>query len=51
MNDIYFSYVKCIQSLKDSGIKKNDALNCLEFDSDEYPDMVVLKKALEAVYG
>ena len=45
------SYVKTIQELKDAGVLKADALDCLEFDSDEYPDMGELKAALDKVYG
>jgi hypothetical protein len=48
---LYENYIKCIESLKQAGVPKSDALSCLEFDSDEYPDMKDLNKALDEVYG
>ena len=47
----YEYYVKSLEKLKNSGVSYEDALSCLEFDSDEYPDMAVLKQALDEVYG
>lgn len=47
----YKQYVDTIKGLKDSGVPKDQALDCLEFDSDEYPDMNELKLALNEVYG
>ncbi len=45
------NYVLAIKDLKEDGIKKQEALACLEFDSDDYPNPIELKQALEIVYG
>lgn len=47
----YKSYVETITYLKNEGASKEDVLDLLEFDSDEYPDFNELKKAREEVYG
>lgn len=48
----YFrAYVETLQSLKNDGVPRCDALGCLEFDSDFYPDQGELDAALEEVYG
>jgi hypothetical protein len=40
------------KKLKDQGVKtKQDCLDSLEFDSDQYPDMNVLNKAASVVFG
>lgn len=37
--------------LKNQGVSKDEILDVLEFDSDQYPDSEVLKQAKSAVYG
>lgn len=49
--NFYERVVETLNQFKKDGITKNDALSCLEFDSDEYPDAQVLNQALEKVYG
>lgn len=44
-------YVDWFRDLKTQGVSKEDVLDVLEFDSDFYPDMEVLKQAREVVYG
>ena len=44
-------YIEVIQDLKDHGIAKDEALNCLEFDSDQDPCPKELNSALDKVYG
>ncbi len=51
MNNFYNNVVKSFEIFKADGIPKSEALDCLEFDSDEYPDMDVLKQVLDEVYG
>lgn len=36
--------------LKKQGVTKDEILDVLEFDSDQYPDMNLLKQAKEIVY-
>lgn len=43
--------IESLKYIKSGGVVKDDALSCLEFDSDEYPDMKMLKAALDEVYG
>jgi hypothetical protein len=43
--------VQWFTDLKNQGVSKDDILDVLEFDSDQYPDMSVLKKAKDIVYG
>ena len=49
--NFYKRVVQILTEMKKSGVAKGDALDCLEFDSDEYPDMNVLNRALNEVYG
>jgi len=43
--------VKSLEYIKNKGVIKIDALDYLEFDSDEYPEPKILKEALKIVYG
>lgn len=43
--------IQCFENLKKQGVSKDEILDVLEFDSDEYPDMKILEKAREVVYG
>ena len=43
--------VEWFQDLKAQGATKDEILDILEFDSDEYPDMELLEEAREIVYG
>lgn len=45
------SYVKTMELLKKQGVSKEEVLDVLEFDSDQYPDMNELKAARDHVYG
>lgn len=45
------SYCETMELLKAQGVSKEDVLDVLEFDSDQYPDMEELKAAREKVYG
>lgn len=47
----YTNLIKVLNNLKKNGVPKSEALDCLEFDSDEYPIMGLLNKALDEVYG
>jgi len=42
--------VAWFKKLKASGISGEDVLDVLEFDSDQYPNMEVLKEARRIVY-
>ena len=42
--------IEWFQDLKKQGVTKDEILDVLEFDSDQYPDMELLKKAREIVY-
>ena len=42
--------VEWFKDLKAQGVTKDEVLDILEFDSDQYPDMNVLKQAKEIVY-
>lgn len=45
-------YVDLFKNLKKAyGYTKEEILDCLEFDSDENPDIEILKQAREIVYG
>lgn len=44
-------YVATIQLMKDKGCTRDEVLDCLEFDSDEYPDPKELELARDQVYG
>ena len=46
----YQSYLETFLELKEQGVPKDEALDCLEFDSDQYPDMDELKAALNEAY-
>lgn len=48
---MYQYYVETMQALKQQGVSREDVLDVLEFDSDQYPDMDELKAARDAVYG
>lgn len=43
--------VEWFRSLKKDGVSKDDILDILEFDSDQYPDPQILEKAREIVYS
>lgn len=43
--------VTWLKELKAEGISKDDVLDCLEFDSDQYPSMELLKRAREIAYS
>lgn len=43
--------IKWFEDLKKQGVSKDEILDVLEFDSDYYPDMNVLKQAKKIVYG
>jgi hypothetical protein len=43
--------VESLRIFKKDGISKEEALDYLEFDSDEYPDPEMLEQALEIAYG
>ena len=43
--------VEWFTDLKNQGVSKDDILDVLEFDSDQHPDMKVLKEARDVVYG
>lgn len=43
--------ISWFRDLKARGVSKEDILDVLEFDSDQYPDMEILKKAKEIVYS
>jgi len=42
--------VQWFEDLKVSGVLKENILDTLEFDSDQYPDFEILKQAKEIVY-
>jgi hypothetical protein len=42
--------VEWFKKLKSEGVQKDEILDVLEFDSDQYPDLNVLKQAREIVY-
>lgn len=50
MMDLKF-FVQWFMDLKNDGVSKEDLLDVLEFDSDVYPDMDLMKEAREMVYG
>lgn len=43
--------VEWFKKLKKEGVSKDDILDILEFDSDQYPDFKVLEEAKRVVYG
>lgn len=43
--------VEWFKGLKNKGISKDDILDCLEFDGDQFPNMEILKEAREIVYA
>ena len=43
--------VEWFRSLKNEGVSKEDILDWLEFDGDQYPNMEILKEAREIVYA
>lgn len=45
------SYVETLNLLKANGVDKSQALDCLEFDSDQHPCPDELEEALNIVYG
>lgn len=49
--DYFQSLINTLKDFKKDGVTKSEALACLEFDSDEYPDQDELNEALEIVYG
>jgi hypothetical protein len=47
----YNSYLKMFQLLKAQGITKEEAFDCLEFESDQDPSEIELKAAFNDVFG
>lgn len=47
----YEAFVSTMQTLKEQGVSRDEVLDVLEFDSDQYPDINELKAARDAVYG
>lgn len=47
----YQSYVETMELLKKQGVTRDEVLDVLEFDSDEYPDKEELEAARDHVYG
>lgn len=47
----YASFVETLRLLKADGVSREDVLDVLEFDSDQYPDYDALKAARDEVYG
>lgn len=45
------AYIRVLESFRLDGVPRNEALDYLEFDSDQYPDPKELDHALEIVYG
>lgn len=45
------SFVRTMEHLKKLGVSRQEVLDVLEFDSDQYPDMEELKRARDQVYG
>jgi len=45
------SIIKSLEILKQQGVSEDEALDCLEFESDQYPDPKVLEIALKQVYN
>lgn len=43
--------IEWFKDLKKQGVTKDEILDVLEFDSDQYPDMRVLEEAKRIVYG
>lgn len=43
--------VDWFRDLKKQGVKKDEILDVLEFDSDVYPDRKLLERAKEIVYS
>lgn len=48
---MYNMYVYTMEILKKQGVSKEEVLDVLEFDTDQYPDMEELRRAREYVYG
>ena len=48
--DLQF-FIQWFTDLKDQGVSKEDVLDVLEFESDQYPDMDLMKEAKKIVYG
>lgn len=48
--DLQF-FIEWFTDLKLKGVSKDDILDVLEFDSDSYPDMELMKKAKAIVYA
>lgn len=46
-----FQCIVWFTELKETGVTKDEILDVLEFDSDEYPDMNVLNEAKKIVFG
>jgi hypothetical protein len=51
MHNLLKRVVEILKEFKSQGVSKEESLDLLEFDSDEYPDMETLYKAREIVYG
>lgn len=51
MNTELKNYISTFKHLKGEGVPKDEAMDALEFDSDEYPDYGLLRMALDEVYG
>lgn len=47
----YNNLIKIFTEMKQSGVSKEDAPNCLEFDSDYCPSLDLIQSALNHVYG
>lgn len=47
--DLIF-FINWFTDLKNQGVSKDEILDVLEFDSDVYPDMELMKEAREIVY-
>jgi hypothetical protein len=43
--------IEWFRDLKKQGVKEDEILDVLEFDSDEYPDPALLEEAKRIVYG
>ncbi len=49
--NFYQRLIEIFIDFKKQGVSKSDADSLLEFDSDEYPDFKLIKRALDEVYG
>lgn len=43
--------IEIFEDLKMEGYSKQEAEDCLEFESDEYPNIENIKKGLDVVFG